>query len=1255
MSEQAVSRRIGMTALLAIAALSLFPLESAAKAMPATPGGSFPTLLDDVTSNTTGISNGLCATPSPVTSFSTTSPQVWLYFDVNGASVGDTAQMQFYRPDGTLYTTFNSSVSSITTSTGYQCFSYVMNLAGTAAASYPGTWTIKTYWDQTNLLFTLNFTVTAAASTPVLALSTTQLNFSTAVGVNPAAQTFLVQNTGVGSMIWTGTVSTSSGGNWLALSPAAAGSVTTSSTVTVSVNSSGLSTGTYQGTITISAPAASGSPQTVAVTLNVGTPPDQNLNYSLSSTGVCSSSFYIAQATLAPGQVSGNYSLIVAVSQGLLAGGFNLGGAFGPNGTYPGFGQFKTPTNLAASPVAITINAQPASSGPLRLAVTVNQVTANGNVLVYQTNGVPPLNFLTPTLNPATYYTVVVSSTAGEPSSTFQMSMASQLGGVPGAGGFEGGVVVGGYLTPGVVGYGGFCVPVTQTINVVQQGQASGYTAGAVNVVMTDSSGKVYPAVGSPLPALTLNMSANPTSVTSGGTVTYTLTTSNTGGASAQNVAVADTLPSGFTFASCNTTAGSCTHSGNSVAASLGTLAAGASATVTIAAVAASVSSSTNTTNSASVTTSSQQSTTSSNQASANVTVTPVVAAGFAIKSVSNSSPMPLTPLYLTTSGVNTSSAVTVQFTNSSGYSVSLPALRVASDGTVAVAVPIYANTSAQTSAASLSVVIKQGSQTSAPVTINVQDLPSVASYGVKPGDITRAFLNYHQQQYSRLLNQMQAYSGLPNNKVNSSNTQKNLISLRNGAILARNDADRVAATPSTVIYGGSSGGTAINYTSQSLDMSDRVLAMYLTQMVPIYTQAAIAMQNQREQPLIRIHRADARPRPGHSLATQSKKVDGRRDPDAVNLSSMKNILAFITGANAGAAIADSMQSDDSSKFDIGLSVVAGAAGIAGLSPNPTVQMFAAGLGLVCSTIAVAEDAYNIGSDIAGVMNAMNGNDPAALAAAQTKLNGAAFKGALDLTQTFLNVLSLETGGVSGVITNYFGLEGKILSEAQALQNDVGIASASLIATGAQVAADAGFIDLKTTAANLGSEFPTPFNSSTQGFGVVEGQANVNNNAGSGFAGLTGVVLNSTSNLDSFSIQADPTGAYGMFIPLGDPRFNYSGAEIEIVDPISDEDLTTVRVNLSTLTSKTAVQLPAVSASCNDSDASDPDEDDPDCDGVAPQSVKPRPSQPVRPSPRFLGPRLLGPKLVEQLRRVSDIFNSQLPLFIRPDVGAPAY
>jgi subtilase family serine protease len=105
----------------------------------------------------------------------------------------------------------------------------------------------------------------------VMTLTPTSMSFSaTAGGPNPASQTGTLGNTGTASYSFTASTSTQSGGNWLSVSPTS-GSVPVNGQVslTVSVNISGLSAGTYNGTVTVTSTNAQGSPQTIAVTLSV--------------------------------------------------------------------------------------------------------------------------------------------------------------------------------------------------------------------------------------------------------------------------------------------------------------------------------------------------------------------------------------------------------------------------------------------------------------------------------------------------------------------------------------------------------------------------------------------------------------------------------------------------------------------------------------------------------------------------------------------------------------------------------------------------------------------------------------------------------------------------------------------------------------------------------------------------------------------------------------------------------------------------
>jgi hypothetical protein len=106
----------------------------------------------------------------------------------------------------------------------------------------------------------VTFAVTAA---PTISLSPTSLTYTaTQGGTNPASQTVALTNAG-GAVNWT----VSDSASWLSVSPASGSS---SSTLTATVDTTGLAAAAYTGTITVSATGSSS--KTVAVTLTVSAP-----------------------------------------------------------------------------------------------------------------------------------------------------------------------------------------------------------------------------------------------------------------------------------------------------------------------------------------------------------------------------------------------------------------------------------------------------------------------------------------------------------------------------------------------------------------------------------------------------------------------------------------------------------------------------------------------------------------------------------------------------------------------------------------------------------------------------------------------------------------------------------------------------------------------------------------------------------------------------------------------------------------------
>lgn len=96
-----------------------------------------------------------------------------------------------------------------------------------------------------------------------ISLSRNKLNFSAAGSARvTGSQQVWLNNTGEGTLNW----SVSTDENWLNCSPS---SGTDSGVLTVSVNPDGLGSGSYFGTVTVSAPASSNSPQTISVNMRV--------------------------------------------------------------------------------------------------------------------------------------------------------------------------------------------------------------------------------------------------------------------------------------------------------------------------------------------------------------------------------------------------------------------------------------------------------------------------------------------------------------------------------------------------------------------------------------------------------------------------------------------------------------------------------------------------------------------------------------------------------------------------------------------------------------------------------------------------------------------------------------------------------------------------------------------------------------------------------------------------------------------------
>ncbi len=203
-----------------------------------------------------------------------------------------------------------------------------------------------------------------------LAASPASLTFvQTVGGTAPASQSIAVTGTGSQALGVNAAASTNNGVNWLTVKPSTG---TTPATLSVSVDGGKLSAGTYLGTITISAPNAAGSPQTIAVTLTVSAAPNITLTpATLQFNSQIGGTVPVAQ-TVAVAASAGSVSFATAAK--VSSGSTNWLSVTPASGTSPGnLSVTVNPAGLAAGNYTgtVTVTAAGAGNSPQTVGVTL--------------------------------------------------------------------------------------------------------------------------------------------------------------------------------------------------------------------------------------------------------------------------------------------------------------------------------------------------------------------------------------------------------------------------------------------------------------------------------------------------------------------------------------------------------------------------------------------------------------------------------------------------------------------------------------------------------------------------------------------------------------------------------------------------------------------------------------------------------------------------------------------------------------------
>jgi len=154
----------------------------------------------------------------------------------------------------------------------YKGSSFCSNLGTASASAGSFSWTIASGLSsatnytlriyQGNIVDYSNSNFSISANPAVIALDPTGLNFGAAGSTVTPSQTVLIKNSGGGTLNWTALPNQS----WLTVSPLSGSG---NDSINVGINSTGLTPGTYSGTISFSDPSAGNSPQAVSVHLEV--------------------------------------------------------------------------------------------------------------------------------------------------------------------------------------------------------------------------------------------------------------------------------------------------------------------------------------------------------------------------------------------------------------------------------------------------------------------------------------------------------------------------------------------------------------------------------------------------------------------------------------------------------------------------------------------------------------------------------------------------------------------------------------------------------------------------------------------------------------------------------------------------------------------------------------------------------------------------------------------------------------------------
>jgi hypothetical protein len=565
-----------------------------------------------------------------------------------------------------------------------------------------------------------------------------------------------------------------------------------------------------------------------------------------------------------------------------------------------------------------------------------------------------------------------------------------------------------------------------------------------------------------------------------------------------------------------------------------------------------------------------------------------VNAPSLTILGVSNSSPLPLTPIQIMTSGLNVAAPIVIQFSDATGYSVTETPIRIASDGsTVIAAVPLYVSVSTQQiGPGTVSVVLTQGDTTTSSVTVAIQDLPSVSSYGVQPGQITHAFLVMEAMLIGRRLNLFQAFQVASGNTVDTTSAQSHLSALLNATIQARSDVDRVTLDSTVVVPAGTlPDGNSIQFDSTTLDLMDRIHGIFLTGAFGtiLGNPSSSGMKKKGINARVR----DRRGRFTFSGVTpqldkwqhSSKaylsptfvrgKVVGHPESGVPPLN-YASLLGAMEGVNNLTDITKATQTltNPQNIADTVAAIGQGAGAVNSIIADNTK------FGVVATFVSTVNISAHCWGDVLYWVYDEATGDQAGAAAAVQDMQSIPLKEELQAVQN-LALAPFESLQAVSTVLNFVENVASYTSPDSAGNSSVNN-------------------DYQTQLSIVTSDSSVA-SSATQGLAEIEGNVDVTTNLGLE-APESGIDVMPGPSGETITTIADPSGYYDILVPLGVAGFDYATSQFTITDPISAITSGSELINLSGASTTLVLQIPTMTGSCNDDDAGAPDADDPDCD-----------------------------------------------------------